>query len=207
VPAGLDQVVQRLGVPAVRPGGDQQDTRGQLTEAVGELVVGDQHRRALLAQHLADGVRGQRGVQQGHVGAQLGGGDRELHRAAVVAAEHRDRGVLAHAAVGQRGGQPVGAFVHLGEREQAPVVDHRRPVRVPGGAGGVAGGHAQTPAQVPAGHADRTVRSHRGHDAGLGHQAQPPGQLDGLLDRIADGRTDVVRARNFHGVEHARCEA
>src|SRR5690606_10830968 len=71
------------------------------------------------------------GVQQDDLGAAPAAGDERLHHAAVVAAQHADAG--AGALQRQRGGEPGGALVELGEREDALVVDQ-------GGAGRGAGG-------------------------------------------------------------------
>ncbi len=111
----------------------------------------DHHRRLLALQHLDELRAGEGGVEVEDVRAELGGGDRGVDEAAVVAAHDGDRAALLDAALGQGVRECVGALVQLAEGERPELVDDADPVGRAEGERGEAARPARSPttASVP----------------------------------------------------------
>ena len=128
-------------------------------QQAGELLVVDHQSRRLALEHVDELGAGEGGVEVEDVGAQLGDRDRGVDEAAVVAAHHRHRVALPHAALGERAGQRVGAAVQLAPGQLAELVDHADLVRGAGREGGEAARRAGAPAHQHAAEVDQGARA------------------------------------------------
>ena len=118
----------RVG-PSALPVGPGDHPRHALVDPVeqpGELLVVDEHLRALAAGHLDQLRPGEHRVEVEGAGAELGRRQRHLDEAAVVAAHDPDPVAEADPHLREAVGEGVRAPVHLLEGERSAFVDDRR---------------------------------------------------------------------------------
>ena len=188
---------RRLSGLAVGPGDDPPHAPVDPVEQPGELLVVDQRLRPLAPRHLDQLRPGEHRVEVERAGAELGGGQRRLDEAAVVAAHDPDPVAGADPDPGERVGERVGAALELLPGERAALVDQRGRVGVVERGGGDAGRRRCPPAQEGGADLQRPVRPDRLEDAGFAQHPDLERFVRGRLPRRRGDRSEPAhRAAN-----------
>ena len=168
VPGGGDQRVERrrLGI-ALGPADHPLDAAVDPVEQILELFVVDERFGSLATRHLDQLGPGEHRVQVEGAGAELGGRERRLDEAAVVATHDPDPVAVADPHPRESPGEGVAASVQLVEGERAAFVDQRRLVRVVDRGSRDAEGRRGAPAQKGGDDLRGLVGAVQAEDAGL----------------------------------------